>query len=156
MATELTGAWRARLPGPGGPVTGAWRALRVSLSLTLLLLLSLSSILRIAWLMSGLRSKDWRRRRRSYGATCSSTPLTEPGGTRRRRRLTIPVSIGPTIKPVPAVKSERPGTCEPIGCRSDPWNFGILGRRYFSTKSFDARGGGPVHRGGGGREDPER
>src|SRR5262249_2675888 len=26
--------------------------------------------------------------------------------------------------------------------RSDPWNFGILGRRYFSTKSFDARGGG--------------
>ena len=67
----------------------------------------------------------------------------------------ISVSIGPTIKPVPAVKSERPGTCEPIGCRSDAWNFGILGRRYFSTKSFDARGGGPVHRGGG-REDPER
>ena len=44
--------------------------------------------------------------------------------------------------------------CEPIGCRSDPWNFGILGRRYFSTKSFDARGGWPVHYGGGGREDP--
>src|SRR6516225_1618710 len=34
--------------------------------------------------------------------------------------------------------------------QSNRWPFGIFGPRYFSTKSFDARGGGPVQHGGGG------
>jgi hypothetical protein len=32
---------------------------------------------------------------------------------------------------------------------ANPWTFGIFGPRYFSTKLFDARGGGPVHGGRG-------
>ena len=57
-------------------------------------------------------------------AYLSSTPLTEPGeehvavvGSQSRKRVDlkaladeIDASVGPTIKPAPAVKSERPGT----------------------------------------------
>ena len=78
----------------------------------------------IAWPTSALRSNGLRRKRKGCGPTCSSTPLTEPGeehvavvGSQSRKRVDlkaladeIGASVGPTIKPAPAVKSERPGT----------------------------------------------
>jgi hypothetical protein len=80
--------------------------------------------LQIAWLMSALRSKDWRRRRGSLRGYLLEHPDDRTGeeqvavvGSQSRKRIDlkaladeIGASVGPTIKPAPAVNSKRPGT----------------------------------------------
>ena len=104
--------------------------------------------------MSGLRSKDWRRKRKGCGPTCSSTPLTEPGeehvavvGSQSRKPVDlkaladeIGAPVGPTIKPAPAVKSERPATPNNISdCAKNVQRAGGRGRKIWMVEGRGAR-----------------